>query len=99
MCHIRTLVLLSLVKHVGGGTLALFLMLNLLTLYLLIQTTVTWLLISVTATLQSLELWNMAENKSMTVPAHENIIAALAQSQVTGMVASASHDSSIKLWK
>ncbi|KAH7864840.1 hypothetical protein Vadar_034494 [Vaccinium darrowii] len=49
--------------------------------------------------LRSLELWNMAENKSMTVPAHENIIAALAQSQVTGMVASASHDSSIKLWK
>ncbi|KAG5567298.1 hypothetical protein RHGRI_002754 [Rhododendron griersonianum] len=49
--------------------------------------------------LRSLELWNMAENKSMTVPAHENIIAALAQSPVTGMVASASHDSSIKLWK
>ncbi|KAL6953547.1 hypothetical protein U1Q18_045646 [Sarracenia purpurea var. burkii] len=49
--------------------------------------------------LQSLELWNMPENKSMTVPAHENIIAALAQSPVTGMVASASHDSSVKLWK
>lgn len=49
--------------------------------------------------IQSLELWNMVENKSMTVSAHENIIAALAQSPVTGMVASASHDSSIKLWK
>ncbi|CDP03866.1 unnamed protein product [Coffea canephora] len=49
--------------------------------------------------LRSLELWNMVENKSMTVPAHENIIAALAQSPVTGMVASASHDSSVKLWK
>uniref|UniRef100_A0A5B7AHE2 Putative transcriptional corepressor LEUNIG-like n=1 Tax=Davidia involucrata TaxID=16924 RepID=A0A5B7AHE2_DAVIN len=49
--------------------------------------------------MRSLELWNMAENKSMTVPAHENIIAALAQSPVTGMVASASHDSSVKLWK
>ncbi|MCD7452309.1 hypothetical protein HAX54_016141 [Datura stramonium] len=47
----------------------------------------------------SLELWNMVENKSMTIPAHENIIAALAQSPVTGMVASASHDSSVKLWK
>ncbi|XP_050205683.1 transcriptional corepressor LEUNIG_HOMOLOG-like [Mercurialis annua] len=47
----------------------------------------------------SLELWNMAENKSMTIPAHENIISALAQSPVTGMVASASHDSSVKLWK
>lgn len=41
----------------------------------------------------------MVENKSMTVPAHENIIASLAQSPLTGMVASASHDSSVKLWK
>ncbi|EPS70716.1 hypothetical protein M569_04039 [Genlisea aurea] len=49
--------------------------------------------------LRSLELWNMAENRSMTVPAHENIVAALAQSPQTGMVASASHDSSVKLWK
>ncbi|KAI3449886.1 hypothetical protein Pfo_006551 [Paulownia fortunei] len=49
--------------------------------------------------LRSLELWNMVENKSMTVPAHENIVAALAQSPLTGMVASASHDSSVKLWK
>ncbi|WOG95024.1 hypothetical protein DCAR_0314326 [Daucus carota subsp. sativus] len=47
----------------------------------------------------SLELWNMAENKRMTVPAHEHMIAALAQSPVTGMVASGSHDSSVKLWK
>ncbi|KAK6141671.1 hypothetical protein DH2020_024592 [Rehmannia glutinosa] len=46
--------------------------------------------------LRSLELWNMVENKSMTVPAHENIVAALAQSPLTGMVASASHDSSVK---
>ncbi|KAK7287429.1 hypothetical protein RIF29_00705 [Crotalaria pallida] len=46
-----------------------------------------------------LELWNMAENKTMTISAHENIISALAQSPVTGMVASASHDSSVKLWK
>ncbi|KAL9360797.1 hypothetical protein Peur_048920 [Populus x canadensis] len=49
--------------------------------------------------ISSLELWNMAENKSMTIPGHENIIAALAQSPVTGMVASASHDSTVKLWK
>ncbi|KAG4139660.1 hypothetical protein ERO13_D07G207700v2 [Gossypium hirsutum] len=49
--------------------------------------------------ISSLELWNMAENKSMTISAHENIISALAQSPVTGMVASASHDSSVKLWK
>ncbi|KAK9280931.1 hypothetical protein L1049_003822 [Liquidambar formosana] len=49
--------------------------------------------------ISSLELWNIAENKSMTVPAHENIISALAKSLVTGMVASASHDGSVKLWK
>ncbi|RDY14491.1 Transcriptional corepressor LEUNIG-HOMOLOG, partial [Mucuna pruriens] len=40
-------------------------------------------------------LWNMAEHKSMAISAHENIISALAQSSVTGMVASASHDSSV----
>ncbi|XP_019449826.1 PREDICTED: transcriptional corepressor LEUNIG_HOMOLOG-like isoform X1 [Lupinus angustifolius] len=48
---------------------------------------------------QSLELWNMAENKCMTIPAHECVISALAQSSVTGMVASASHDKSVKIWK
>jgi len=48
---------------------------------------------------QSLELWNMAENKSMTLPAHEGLIAGLAQSPATGMVASASHDKCVKLWK
>eukprot|EP01018_Ginkgo_biloba_P009921 Gb_06853 [translate_table: standard] len=48
---------------------------------------------------QSLELWNMAENKSMMIPAHEGLIAALAQSPATGMVASASHDKCVKLWK
>ncbi|XP_057437045.1 transcriptional corepressor LEUNIG_HOMOLOG-like isoform X3 [Lotus japonicus] len=47
----------------------------------------------------SLELWNMADNKSMTISAHESVISALAQSPVTGMVASASHDNSVKLWK
>ncbi|KAG8640325.1 transcriptional corepressor LEUNIG_HOMOLOG isoform X2 [Manihot esculenta] len=49
--------------------------------------------------ISSLELWNMAENKSMTISAHDNIISALAQSPVNGMVASASHDTSVKLWK
>ncbi|KAJ8432541.1 hypothetical protein Cgig2_009305 [Carnegiea gigantea] len=46
----------------------------------------------------SLELWNMAENKSMTISAHDNIVSALAAS-ITGMVASAGHDCSVKLWK
>ncbi|KAH9680897.1 transcriptional corepressor LEUNIG-like protein [Citrus sinensis] len=48
---------------------------------------------------QSLELWNMAENKCMTIAAHDCVISALAQSPVTGMVASASHDKSVKIWK
>ncbi|KAF7837148.1 transcriptional corepressor LEUNIG_HOMOLOG isoform X1 [Senna tora] len=48
---------------------------------------------------QSLELWNMAENRCMTIPAHECVISALAQSPVSGMVASASHDKSVKIWK
>ncbi|KAM6544696.1 hypothetical protein CsatB_025432 [Cannabis sativa] len=48
---------------------------------------------------QSLELWNLAENKCMTIQAHEGVISALAQSPMTGMVASASHDKSVKIWK
>lgn len=48
---------------------------------------------------QSMELWNMAENKCMTIAAHDCVISALAQSPVTGMVASASHDKSVKIWK
>ncbi|WZZ55050.1 hypothetical protein YC2023_055157 [Brassica napus] len=48
---------------------------------------------------QSLELWNTKENKCMTIPAHECVISALAQSPSTGMMASASHDKSVKIWK
>ncbi|XP_074268747.1 transcriptional corepressor LEUNIG_HOMOLOG-like isoform X3 [Silene latifolia] len=47
---------------------------------------------------RNLELWNMAENRSMSIRAHENIVSALAASS-TGMVASAGHDGSVKLWK
>ena len=49
--------------------------------------------------LQSLELWNITENKTMTLSAHEGLIAALAVSPVTGLVSSASHDKFVKLWK
>ena len=49
--------------------------------------------------LQSLELWNMSENKTMTLSAHEGLIDGLAVSTVTGLVASASHDKCVKLWK
>ncbi|RRT77312.1 hypothetical protein BHE74_00025774 [Ensete ventricosum] len=48
---------------------------------------------------QSLEIWDMNENKTMTLPAHDGLIAALAVSNVTGVVASASHDKCVKLWK
>ncbi|GMI84236.1 ROTUNDA 2, LEUNIG [Hibiscus trionum] len=48
---------------------------------------------------QSLELWNMSENKTMTLSAHEGLIAALAASPVTRLVSSASHDKFVKLWK
>ncbi|KAG7568592.1 WD40 repeat [Arabidopsis thaliana x Arabidopsis arenosa] len=48
---------------------------------------------------QSIELWNTMENKCMTIAGHECVISALAQSPSTGMVASASHDKSVKIWK
>lgn len=49
--------------------------------------------------LQSLEFWNISENKTTSQAAHEGLIAALAASYVTGLVASASHDKLVKLWK
>nr|GMD83832.1 transcriptional corepressor LEUNIG-like isoform X1 [Ipomoea batatas]GMD83833.1 transcriptional corepressor LEUNIG-like isoform X1 [Ipomoea batatas]GME10477.1 transcriptional corepressor LEUNIG-like isoform X1 [Ipomoea batatas] len=51
------------------------------------------------SSLLALELWNMTENKTMTIPAHEGLIASLAVSTAAGLVASASHDKLIKLWK
>ncbi|GMH04614.1 hypothetical protein Nepgr_006454 [Nepenthes gracilis] len=42
---------------------------------------------------QNLELWNMMENDTMTVTmAHDGLIASLAASSVSGLIASASHD-------
>ncbi|KAJ4747042.1 Transcriptional corepressor leunig-like protein [Rhynchospora pubera] len=48
---------------------------------------------------QSLELWSVTDGQRLTMPAHDGQIAALAQSPVTGLVASASHDRTVKLWK
>lgn len=48
---------------------------------------------------QSMELWNMVENKIMTVSAHDGLIVSLAACPVTGLVASASHDKTVKLWQ
>ncbi|KAH7574184.1 hypothetical protein JRO89_XS03G0263100 [Xanthoceras sorbifolium] len=49
--------------------------------------------------LLTLELWNLPENKTVTLAAHDGLIADLAVSTVTGLIASASHDKFVKLWK
>lgn len=41
----------------------------------------------------------MTENKTLTLNAHEKLVSSLAVSNVTGLVASASHDKCVKLWK
>ncbi|XWS15756.1 hypothetical protein CRYUN_Cryun34aG0029300 [Craigia yunnanensis] len=49
---------------------------------------------------QSLELWNPIEsNKTWTVEAHRGLVSSLADSLQTEMVASASHDQCVKIWK
>lgn len=50
---------------------------------------------------QSMQLWNFSENKTMSISAHEGLITSLAQAQTVGgsLIASASHDKSVKLWK
>ncbi|XP_038710429.1 transcriptional corepressor LEUNIG-like isoform X2 [Tripterygium wilfordii] len=49
---------------------------------------------------QILQLWYPTEgSKTWTIPAHDGLIASLADSMETGMVASASHDQCVKLWK
>ncbi|XP_035817502.1 transcriptional corepressor LEUNIG isoform X4 [Zea mays] len=47
---------------------------------------------------QSLELWDMSENRSMTVAAHDSLVSALASSS-SGLVASSGHDKYVKLWR
>ncbi|XP_074281011.1 transcriptional corepressor LEUNIG-like isoform X3 [Silene latifolia] len=48
---------------------------------------------------QNLELWDMVENKTMTVIAHEGLITSLTASTATGSFASASHDKCVKIWE
>ncbi|KAL9443463.1 hypothetical protein AB3S75_016760 [Citrus x aurantiifolia] len=48
---------------------------------------------------ETLELWNMTENKTLTLSAHDKLVSSLAASTVNGMVASASHDKCVKIWK
>ncbi|PVH39412.1 hypothetical protein PAHAL_5G495300 [Panicum hallii] len=47
---------------------------------------------------QSLELWDMAENRSMTIAAHSSLVSAVASSS-SGLVASTGHDKYVKLWR
>jgi WD40 repeat protein len=49
---------------------------------------------------QSLELWDIRENKSTTLNnAHDDLVAALAASSKTGHIASVNLDKTVKLWK
>ncbi|CAN8285279.1 unnamed protein product [Cochlearia groenlandica] len=49
---------------------------------------------------KELGLWNITENKIMIISSgHENVICAMDKSDSTGMIASASHDSCVKIWK
>ncbi|KAJ4708365.1 Transcriptional corepressor LEUNIG [Melia azedarach] len=48
---------------------------------------------------ETLELWNMNENKTLTLNAHDKLVSSLAVSNVNGLVASASHDKCVKIWK
>ncbi|PON61396.1 Guanine nucleotide-binding protein, beta subunit [Trema orientale] len=48
---------------------------------------------------ETLELWNPECKPTSTIPAHIGLVAALAGSSETKMVASASHDHFVKLWK
>ncbi|GMP72416.1 hypothetical protein CsSME_00030464 [Camellia sinensis var. sinensis] len=49
---------------------------------------------------QTLDFWNPAENnKTLTIGAHHGIITALADSPQTEMIASASHDGVVTLWR
>ncbi|KAL0559444.1 hypothetical protein IC582_004055 [Cucumis melo] len=47
---------------------------------------------------ESLELWDMTENKTRTLQAHEKLVTALDASNASGLVASASHDC-VKIWQ
>ncbi|XP_056162155.1 transcriptional corepressor LEUNIG-like isoform X1 [Syzygium oleosum] len=48
---------------------------------------------------ENLELWDIAENKKVTLRAHNEPISCLAASSVNGLIASASRDNCIKIWK
>ncbi|GKV00765.1 hypothetical protein SLEP1_g13401 [Rubroshorea leprosula] len=59
----------------------------------------TYPLLLVIGCYETLELWDMTENKTMTLHAHDQLVSALAVSNTNGLIASASHDKHVKLWK
>nr|KYP55670.1 Transcriptional corepressor LEUNIG [Cajanus cajan] len=48
---------------------------------------------------ETLELWDFGENKTLTLHAHDKVVSSLAVSNVTGFLASTSHDKYFKIWK
>ncbi|KAK7388758.1 hypothetical protein VNO78_23585 [Psophocarpus tetragonolobus] len=48
---------------------------------------------------ETLELWDFGENKTLTLPAHDKVVSSLAVSNVTGLLASTSHDKHFRIWK
>lgn len=48
---------------------------------------------------QNIWLWNPEWKGSMQIPGHTELVAALAHTHSTSMVASVSLDGSVKLWK
>ncbi|XP_030552890.1 transcriptional corepressor LEUNIG-like isoform X2 [Rhodamnia argentea] len=48
---------------------------------------------------ENLELWDIAENKKGTLHPHDGPISCLAASSANGLIASASRDNCIKIWK
>ncbi|KAL6626853.1 hypothetical protein ACP70R_030579 [Stipagrostis hirtigluma subsp. patula] len=58
----------------------------------------TYLSLLIIGSYQSLELWDLSENRTMTVAAHDSQVSAVASSS-TGLVASTGHDKYVKLWR
>ncbi|CAM6102204.1 unnamed protein product [Calypogeia fissa] len=48
---------------------------------------------------QSMELWNMVEDKIMTLKAHDGLVVSLVACPISSLVTSASHDKCVKLWQ
>eukprot|EP00026_Physarum_polycephalum_P020060 Phypoly_transcript_22408.p2 GENE.Phypoly_transcript_22408~~Phypoly_transcript_22408.p2 ORF type:complete len:118 (+),score=26.56 Phypoly_transcript_22408:137-490(+) len=47
---------------------------------------------------QKVFLWDFESEKSVTIPAHEGIVSGLSSSFISGLFATASHDSKVKLF-